>query len=377
LVAEGTADLRKIAESLLLQGTIAQADVFSEVKDLPFPAYSIADPKASAGQPMQLIVAFPPEPIVLVGKSKAQLIKAREVFRGKAPSLVKSNNALAKLAGVSEGAYLFASTVVPNDIGFPEKSLQTRLLQLTNSGAIALGERGPDTFARAELVGTSAADAEKLVKILGGFTSLLSFAETKDKDLEAFVKSTSVTQEKDHVALRMAYPSARLVEMTKVLHSQIDAKPRARPAQPITIGKSLAEWGGEDDASASAAAPDSSGVFWRTVENVSLNSGTVITVGRATNGAKTAKFDRVEIMAANGSGSPLVFKQEFMRLVNGRSSLWQFAFPGSAGSYTLRVGYLNVPADSKAKFAVSISEPDAPASPAAPGKGPIVKQPKL
>ena len=87
LIAQGTADLRKIAESVLLQGTLAEPKVFSEVTDLPFPAYAINDPKAPESTRMQLIVAFPPEPIVLLSKSRAQLLKARDVFRGTAPSL--------------------------------------------------------------------------------------------------------------------------------------------------------------------------------------------------------------------------------------------------------------------------------------------------
>lgn len=375
LVAEGTADLRKIAESLLLQGTIAQPEVFSEVTDLPFPAYALADPKAPAGQQTKLVIAFPPEPIVLVGKSKAQLVKAREVFRGKAPSLAKAgSNAFAKFSNLSDGAYLFAATVVPSDPIFPEKSPQTRLLQLTNSGAVALGERGDDTFARVELLATSEPNAKKLMTILEGLTAMLSMAETSNNQLGEFLKSAAVTQEKDRVALRLAYPTARLLQMSQALHSQIEGKPRVNALQPLTIGRSVAEWTSQDAASTPAVV-DSSGVAWQTVENVSLVNGSLITVGRATNGAKVAKIDRVEILSADGSGSPLVWRQEAMRGVRG--NMWQFAFPGVAGNYTLRVGYINDPVDSKARFALSVSDPGAPKAPSAPGKSPLIPQPKF
>ncbi len=70
LIAQGTVDLRKIAESILLQGTLAEPEVFSEVSDLPFPAYAISNPKAPEGKQTHLVIAFPPEPIVLVSKSK-------------------------------------------------------------------------------------------------------------------------------------------------------------------------------------------------------------------------------------------------------------------------------------------------------------------
>src|SRR3954463_3668136 len=131
LIAQGTADLRKIAESMLLQGTLAQPEVFSEVTDLPFPAYAIADPHAKEGDRMQLIVAFPPEPIVLVSKSKSQLVKAREVFRGRAPSLAKTGGSpLNKFAGGAPGTFLFTATMVPTEPLFPKNAPQARILQL-------------------------------------------------------------------------------------------------------------------------------------------------------------------------------------------------------------------------------------------------------
>jgi hypothetical protein len=358
LIAEGTADLRKIAESLLLQGTIAQAEVFSEVTDLPFPAYAIGDPGAPAAQQTKLVVAFPPEPIVIVSKSKAQVVKAREVFRGKSPSLASSKgNPFVKLANVSNGASLFAASVVPSDTVFPEKSTQARLLQLTNSGAIALGERGADTFARIELLASSSANAERLSKILQGLTAVLSMAETNDKALGDFLKSTAVTQENERVTLQLAYPSARLVDMAHTLQLQLQAKPQVTPPAPIVFGKMIAEWGGDE-----AAAPvpvDANGVAYRTMENISLENGSRITVGRLVNGATLAKFERVEI---TGDGIRLIFRQADMRDVGNRGTMRQFVFPGDSGVYTLKVAYRNEPANSKARFAVSVADPVNPAS---------------
>jgi hypothetical protein len=382
LIAQGTADFRKIVESFLLQGTLAEPEVFSEIAGLPFPAYAIGSPArkgpASAEAKLELIVAFPPEPIIIVSKSKAQLTKAREVFRGNAPSLARGgNSAFAKLGSMAGGSYLFAATVVPSDPIFPEKSPQTRVLQLTNSGAVALGERGPDTFANIDLVASSAANAERLMKILQGLTAVLSFAETSDRDLAEFLKATAVTQEKETVKLRLAYSSARLVQMTQALHARTEVRPQPanRPQQPITIGQVLAEWGGErDPAPATVAELDEVG--FRTIENVALTNGMLITVGRAQNNADNtriaARIDRVEITAVDGTGNPLIWRQEFMRGVGGRGTMWQFPFPGTTGIYTVKVGYVNPP-NSNARFAVSIMDPKA-ASPASnSNKGP---QPK-
>ena len=359
LIAQGTADLRKIVESILLQGTLAQPEVFNEVNDLPFPAYSIKDSKAPESAGKQLIVAFPPEPIVLVSKSRAQLVKARDVFRGAAPSLAKAGtSALTPPAVKTAGAYLFATTVVPTEPLFPQNAPQTRILQLANSGAIAFGESGPNLFAQAELVASSGRNADKLMKILEGMTAMLSLAETNDRQLGEFLNSTSITREEDTITLRLAYPSERLVQMAQSFRKPAAARQPSREP-PITHGRLIGEWeSGDIDAPQDSAADTLS---WRTLENVSLVNGSTITLGRRPSG-KNGRFDRVEIVPTEG-GSPLVFRSEFMRSFRG--TMAQFQFPGSDGDYTLKVAYTNDP-ERKTTFAVSVSDPKPPEPPAPP-----------
>jgi hypothetical protein len=355
LIAQGTADLRKIAESLMLQGTLAQPDVFSEVKDLPFPAYAIDDPKAKAGDRMQLIVAFPPEPIVLVSKSKAQLLKARDVFRGTSPSLQKTpDSPLNKLATRAGHAFLFAATVVPTEPVFPKNAPQARILQLASSGAISFGERGTDTFAHAELLASSDDNAERLMKILQGMASMISLAETSDRQLTEFLNSTSVARDKDTVTLDLSYSSTRLAQMVQNVQAQAMAKPVNR-TPTITSGKVLAEWGGDESPAASGTYTGD--LLTQTITNVNLTNGSTVTVGRALNGGKNARFTTVEITPADGGGTPLVFKTEFMR--NARGNMLQFQFPGADGTYTLKVSYVPDP-EGKTKFAVSVAEPKTP-----------------
>jgi hypothetical protein len=375
LVAQGTADLRKIVESVMLQGTLAQPDVFSEVTDLPFPAYAISDPKAPDATKMQVIVAFPPEPIVLVSKSKAQLVKARDVVRGAAPSLAKGGaRELRSLDAKTTGAYLFAASVVPTEPIFPQNAPQARVLQLARSGAIVVGETGPDLFAHAELLASSDQNAEKLMKILQGMTAMLSLAETNDQHLGEFLNASTVTREKEAVTLHIAYPTARLAQMTQALRTSIEAKPVNR--QPSIIhGTAVAEWRADE-----ADAPESSeanALTWRTIENVRLVTGSTVSLGRWLNGGKNARFNRVELVPADGGGSPLVFRNEFMR--NFRGTMSQFQFPGTDGVYTLKVAYVNDP-DRKAKYAVSVRNPNdpeqPPSPPSPPSKGPSVPGPK-
>ncbi|MES2694503.1 MAG: hypothetical protein V4773_13590 [Verrucomicrobiota bacterium] len=344
LVAQGTADLRKIAESMLLQGTLAEPKVFTEITDLPFPAYAISDPKAPEGKKMEVFVAFPPEPIVLVSKSKASLQKAHAVFRGSAPSLAKSaDSPIARLARNASGSYLFAASTTPTDAIFPEKGPQARILQLANSGSVALGERGPMLFAHIELSASSDKNAEKLMKILEGLTAMLSLAESNDKQLAEFLKATTVTREKDLVTLKLAYQADQVVKMVHTLAEP--PAPRANPQRgpTLTQGKTVAEW--------TAAETDSEreGLAVRTIENVSLTNGMLINLGRSGGGS----FDRLEIVASGG-GSPLVFRRDTMR--SSRPGILQVAFPGSDDTYTLKVSY-SKDTEGKAKYAVSVLDP--------------------
>jgi len=356
LVAQGKPELRKIAESLLLQGTIANPKVFGEAADWPFPAYTISDPNAKTADKTQVIVAFPPEPYVIVSKNKAMVLKARAVLRGEAPSLAKTPDApLNRLGAKAAGAYLYAATVVPTDDLFGANAPQTRMLQLAGAGSLAVGERGPDVYAHAELIASSSANAEKLMKILQGMTAMLSLAETTDKQLADFINSTAVSRQGDTVILDLAYSSSRLAAMAKSL--QTAAAPRQVAAsgprpQLITMGRKLAEWTAADV----AATPATNGLHVRTVEGVALTTGATVSVGRALNGGNTARVDHVEVIPAGG-GTPLVFKADFMRTVR---LLQQFQFPGVDGTYTLKVAFVNDPTG-KAQFALSVNDPKAPA----------------
>jgi hypothetical protein len=101
LVLQGTADLRKIAEGMVAQMSVAQPDQLTEITDLPFEAYVVAK---------ELFVAFPSEPIIVVSKSRAQLVKALEAFRGQVPSLARSKGGLAALLPTGGRSYLIAAT---------------------------------------------------------------------------------------------------------------------------------------------------------------------------------------------------------------------------------------------------------------------------
>ncbi|HTQ29986.1 MAG TPA: hypothetical protein VMI53_02145 [Opitutaceae bacterium] len=367
LVLQGTPDLRKIAEALLLQATITTPEGVAELKDLPFPAYAITPKGPKDGPKAEVIVAFPPEPIVLVSKSREQLVKARDVFRGAAPSLAgASDSPLQDLLHNSSHAYLFVASVVPSETLFPEGQPQARILQMTHSGAIAIGENGPNTFAHVDLLATSDEMADKLMKILQGMTAMMSLAETNDKQLAEFLNSAAVSRDNDTVTLNLAYSSERLVQMIRTVQQKQQQTPEERAAAriaQIASGEVIAKWQAEAVTPVEGAGPVP--LAWHTIENVALKNGTIITLGHQNNGGKNVRFDHVEITPAGEKGPSLTFRLEFMRLWGPRNSLAQFQFPGADGTYTLKVAYVNDPAG-KAAYVVSIRNPKPPSTESKP-----------
>lgn len=347
LVLRGAPELRTILEGFLVQSTVAEPAHVAEITDLPFPAYSISDPNHPNGG---LVVAFPPEPIVLASKSKAQLAKARDVVRGTAPSLARaSDSPLRGLLRPARDAYLFCATAVPSDEVFAaHDGPHARILKMAHSLSLALGETDATTFAHAQLVAPDEAMADKLMKILQGMTAMLSLAETSDRHLADFLNATKVTRDDETVTLHLAYDSARLVDMVKALHTTGTRMhgSQGRRGPQITSGRVLGEWQAEDVGDAPSAPAT------RTIENVTLQNGSTISLGRALNGGRAAGFTKVEIVPAGG-GAALTFSREMMQQ---RGQRLQFQFPGADGTYTLNVVYVN-DGSGKTTYAVSVRHP--------------------
>jgi hypothetical protein len=404
LVFQGTPDLRKIAEAVLIQANLAHPENVAELTDLPFPAYIVKETKAKSAktdkegealrelantkgaktaEPQEVIIAFPPEPIVLVSKSKPHILKARDVFRGAAPSLAKSpGTPLAKFVQASEGAFLFAASTVPAESFLPKNAdsqgPEARIFKMASAGSLALGEHGDSTFAHSELIASSDQMGEKLMKILQGMTAMMSLAETNDKQLAEFLNSAAVNRKGDVVTLDLAYSSARLATMVKSLvQTQSSAPDYTAPRTPQMLnGRSLAEWKAEPGPASADGAPGP--VTVRQIDNVALKNGTLITLARQNNGGRNVRYDRIEILPAGGAGMPLTFRPESMRNAGTRGNWQQFQFPGVDGAYTLKIAYLNDP-EGKAAFAVSAKDPKAPATEPEPTAthSPLIPQPKI
>ncbi len=369
LVLQGTPDLRKILEAMALQATLTTADAVKEVTDLPFPAYAIGG---------QVFVAFPSEPVIIASKSKERLVKARDVVRGAAPSLASASSSshLSGLVANSGNPIFLAASVAPAEGFFPANQPQTRMLQLVSSGMMSLGEDGTRTVSRLRLEGSSDENADKLVKIVQGMVAMGSLAETSDVDLKAFLQSSNVEKSGRTVTMNLAYSSERIVEMVQNIEKQgkkIAVTP-SMPPPPPAFGQKVDEWMLDKAPAGSVVGADL--LAEHTIDNVALSYGATVTLSFRRDKTGLAVVDNVEIFPASGTGAPLRFEAENMRLRGykvqnaayasrgkmiaalGSTGTAQFEFPGEDGSYRLVVHYMEQPAG-KTSLTVSVKNPEA------------------
>jgi hypothetical protein len=210
---------------------------------------------------------------------------------------------------------------------------------------------------------------------------MLSLTETSDKQLAEFLQSVKVTQNAKTVTLALAYPTEGIVRMVHSVEAMHNPGPRPsrndnrRP--PENNGRVLAEW--VADQQIGQPTPTAEALVTRTIENVALKNGAIITLAGRREDGENARFDCVDIAAAGG-GAPLHFEAENMKLARysveklpfasgGRDIMLssdtgtaRFEFPGVDGTYTIEVRYVDE-SDGKSTFTVSAKDPAPPAGP--------------
>ena len=378
LIITGGPELRKIAEGMVAQASVIMKpkDVV-EITDLPFEAHLIQG---------EVVIGFPKEPIVLISKSKPQVLKAYNVFRGTAPSLAKATASPLRALVAPRGRSFFVSaSVMPSEKDnkmFKLDGPESRILKMASSGALMIGETDQKTTLHSELMASSDDSAKKLHKIVEGMTAMMSLAESNDKQLAEFLQSAVVAQNGRAVSLDLSYSSQRLGTMIKSLQA---ATEQQRAPAPTLPGKLLAEWKLEKAEPGVPLSKDS--LAERTIENVRLTTGATIYLGgrREGGGGTNAMFDTVEIVPADGSGPGLRFEAENMRLMgyrplnapfaSGRNvigmsrnfAMAHFEFPGADGNYTLKIRYVEE-SGAKSTLMVAVRDPLPPPPPPSPGK---------
>jgi len=366
LVVRGNSDLRKIVEGFVTQGTLSSPEQLKQIEGLPFEAYRFG---GSGG----VIVALPHEPVILVSKSKDQLIKALEIIRGHAPSLKTTpDSRLHSLLGEQRDAFLDAASIIPSSEAFPAGAPQARILRMAQSGGLTVGEKNHQAIAHLQLIAADDAGADKLAKILQGFAAMASLAQTDNKQLTQFLQSINVQRDNDRVILDLSYPSDGLIEMTQNLLKRHEKNPSVADVKPTQPGLVIADWNANQDLDGEN--PTAEKLVDRTVEHVMLKQGSTVVISCRADRAQPARLDVIEI-TTDGGGPSLKFEAEYMTLhgfqresfaeASGRkvimshspSASARFQFPGEDGSYTIKVRYVGQK-DAPAHFAVRVLAPE-------------------
>ena len=396
LILQGTDELRKIAEGLAAQFSVSNPEEVVEVKGLPFPAYSIKG---------EVTVAFPPEPVIIVSRSQPQLLKAYDLCRGKGASAAQGSSPLKKLIPKSRPLLVFAASEVPNTDGlFQENAPQARILKMASSASVAIGQNEKLTTATIQLVAIDDELSEKLLKIVQGLTAMLSLTQSDDKQLSAFLQSVKAERTGRTIVVSLAYPTDGLIQMIHQIEESEQRQKQNLPvssSQPVKItppDKTIDTWIADGDTSSNNIAPET--LCYRTIGNVTLKNGTLITLHGRRDAGENARLDCVDITPTIG-GTSLHFEAENMvlrryrteksphasggkciSLENSATGEARFEFPGADGSYTVKVRYVDEN-DGKATFSVTTQDPepstsddaDAPSAPTSPATPAAPKAP--
>jgi hypothetical protein len=362
LVLQGTPELRKIVEGYIAQASLSEPASAVEIKDVGFEAYSISN---------EVFVGLPSEPIVLVSKSKSQLMKTLEVYRGKSPSLAMRKSVLSNLIPKEGKYFLMGASVVPSEQQiFDGNGPQARILQMAKSASVAIGEEGERATGRLQLVSSSPELATKLVKIVEGVTAMLSLAETDDQRLKEFADALSVQRSENQVTVGFSYPTARLFQMMDDMQraKETHAHAPARSEEPPAVeGEVVMQWTARQQLGGDA--PGKSNFAQQKIPAFALAPGATILLTGRREGGEHARWDYLELTPAGG-GAPQRFEAEYMRLhdyeietssqasggevikTNGEGAA-RFRFTGAAGNYTATVGYVDED-DGASPFVVSV-----------------------
>lgn len=369
LILQGTQELRTIVEGFLAQMSVTHPEQVGDVDNLPFEAYQISGPEGAGNQ--QVIVALPEEPIVVVSKSREELLNTLEVYRKKAPSMRSARSPLAALVPQAGTYYIIAASNVPSASMFPANAPQSRILQMAESVSFAVGEEADSVAARLQLNAASDDLADKLEKIVNGIVAMISLAETSDERLSELIQSFNIERDGRSLRLRVAYPTIRVLQMVdNVLNPPPPPPSQSEPFSPP--GRELDRWIADQDPGDDATAPEN--FLTRTIENVRLEPGSIIVLSGERNGGENLRFDYVEMVPVAG-GAPIRLEAEFMRLQNyriervahasggevviidGNRANARTRWNGAPGEYTLHVGYVDE-SDGHCTFAVSLIDPE-------------------
>jgi hypothetical protein len=216
ILVEGTTEMRKIAESMLLLRSLDQTDTCALVPAFPFPVYLIAESKAQAEQGLGLFIAFPPEPFLIVSRSRPAVLKAQALFGDATLSLAGAKAAPLNQVALKPhaGALVCAGVAPPASFHRPDDP-SSRILHLVETASLELREKDGKVIGHSDVSAHSDSDAQKLHRILDGILALPVLAGTMAPQPFDLLRSITVTRAGKDVSLGISRNTDELAALIR------------------------------------------------------------------------------------------------------------------------------------------------------------------
>lgn len=216
VLVEGTTEMRKIAESMLLLRSLDQADTCSLVPSFPFPVYLVAESKSQAEKEAGLFIAFPPGPVLIVSRSRPAVLKAHALFGDATLSLAGAKAApLNHVASKPHAEALICVGVAPPASSHRSDDPQSRVLQLIKTASLELREKDGKVIGHSEVSAHSDSEAQRLHRILEGILALPALVGTAAPQPLSLLRSITVTRAGKDVSLGMSHNTDDLAALIR------------------------------------------------------------------------------------------------------------------------------------------------------------------
>ena len=227
-------NVEKIVDSLL--GALFAAipdEAARPVKKLqqePFVGYAVGND--------DLFASIHNQTVLLLGKSRAQIEKARNVLLGKAPNLV-GNNAFSGYPKLENSFFFLGIAEAFNDTAnIPP---QAKVLQMADGGRLVLGEKKDHLFLNLALRTKTQEISNQIHSVVAGLIAFAALSQTDNQELQQLAQSIKVTNQNNLVTVNLEYPVAAALEKLTQMNPKAKVKPqkleeeapaKAKPEKP-------------------------------------------------------------------------------------------------------------------------------------------------
>lgn len=174
--------------------------------------------------------------ILVLGKSRAQIEKARNVLLGKAPNLI-GNNAFSGYPKLESSFFFLGIAEAFNDsANIPP---QAKVLQMADGGRLVLGEKKDQLYLNLALRTKTQEVSNQIQSVVSGLIAFAALSQTDNKELQQLAQSIKVANDKNMVTVNLEYPVASALEklakmnpkvtVTKPQKLEDDAPAKAKP----------------------------------------------------------------------------------------------------------------------------------------------------